>query len=66
MTTDVHDVVNYAVTAKGTTVYFIDIELKQDITGIERCHRLREICPSDCLCVRLSAVCAGMLPLSCV
>lgn len=47
MTTDVYDVLNYAVAAKGTSVYFVDIELKQDITGIELCHRLREICPSD-------------------
>lgn len=47
MTTDYRQVLAYAAAAEGITVYFVDIELNQEITGIELCHRIRKNCPSD-------------------
>lgn len=49
MTDDYHQALEYAKNAqeKEIAVYFVDIELQQDITGVELSRRIRSIRPSD-------------------
>lgn len=49
MTDDYHQALEYAKNAQEEeiAVYFVDIELQQDITGVELSRRIRSIRPSD-------------------
>lgn len=46
MTTEPQAVLDYAASAVEPTVYFVDIELNRDMTGIELCRQIRAVCPA--------------------